>query len=146
MLSTNMKMSNLKLGMSGSREGISATALEILKIFLNTYTFMEVHHGDCVGADAIFHQEATLRNIPIIIHPPVIDKLRAYCQSEKIREPKPYLDRNHDIVNETDILIAFPNTYQEVYNSGTWATIRYARNMKKRIIIVFPDGTSRVDN
>lgn len=40
-----------------------------------------------------------------------------------------YLDRNREMVDGADVLIAFPKTAEEETRSGTWATIRYARKV-----------------
>ena len=53
---------------------------------------------------------------------------------------KDYLVRNHDIVDVCDVLVATPGQKEEQIRSGTWATIRYARKIRKQIIIVYPDG------
>jgi hypothetical protein len=60
-----------------------------------------------------------------------------YCSSEFIKPEKDYIERNRDIVDETDMLIAFPIPTSK----GTWSTIGYAKREKKKVLIVFPDGT-----
>jgi hypothetical protein len=132
----------MKIGMSGSRDGISELAIIALKNldFFNKDTIKQVHHGDCIGADTIFHNIASELDIPIIIHPPSDNKLRSFCKSNNVRPEKSYLKRNQDIVTETDILIAFPSSNEEIIRSGTWSTIRYARKKDKIIYIIFPNG------
>lgn len=50
------------------------------------------------------------------------------------RPAKPYLERNKDIANEgIDGLIAAPSGWVEELRSGTWATVRYARKLKRTI-------------
>lgn len=142
----------MKLGMSGSRNGITN------KGFISFYKYVknnikqisEIHHGDCIGADKEFHDIINSikdkYNIKIIIHPPTNNTLRAYCKGDIQRDKKPYITRNHCIVDETDELIAFPPTQNEIINSGTWATIRYARIKKKPIYIIYPDGKINIEN
>ena len=103
------------------------------------------HHGDCVGADAEAHEIASYLGMYIIIHPPENPKSRAFCPFYKIRKEKPYLDRNHDIVNETDVLIACPDGCEEKIRSDAWATVRYARKANKLILIVYPSGRMFVE-
>ncbi len=91
-----------------------------------------------MGADQAIHN-LVKDTIEIVIHPPRCDTMRAYCSSTQIRSPQDYLIRNRNIVDETDVLLAFPATFHEVIRSGTWATIRYAKKMNKRVIIVYPD-------
>ena len=62
--------------------------------------------------------------------------MRAFCIGTIVKEPQPYLQRNHNIVNECDMLVAFPSTSNEVLRSGTWSTIRYAKKAKKPVEII----------
>ena len=135
----------MNLGMTGNRNGLSEECKQALLEFLNTNTPEEVHHGDCVGADKDFHDICVSRRIRVIIHPPLDDKNRAFCKGDESRDPKPHLERNRAIVDETDMMIAFPPTQEELLRSGTWATIRYAKKTKKRLFIVFPDGKLKIE-
>jgi hypothetical protein len=132
----------MKIGMTGSRNGITNEALQTLTTFIdiNLTEIIEVHHGDCIGADKIFHDICFTKNFKIVIHPPKNNTMRAFCKSEFILPAKEYLERNRNIVDSSDILIAFPATETEELRSGTWATIRYARKQNKKIIIINTNG------
>lgn len=130
------------VGMSGSRYGITTDAKKKLDKLLTKYDITEAHHGDCIGADAQFHNECELRNIYTVVHPPDNTTLRAYCKGDKILKPKPYLVRNQDIVNASDFIFAFPSTKVEVVRSGTWSTIRYAKKVGKKIYVIYSDGVT----
>lgn len=132
-----------KLGVTGSRKGISSKAASALQALLSTMTVVEAHHGDCVGADKIFHEFVVERGIPVVVHPPNNRACRAFLTSGNpiMRKEKSYLFRNRDIVDETDLLIALPETKEEVLRSGTWSTIRYAKTQGKRLAIIYPDGS-----
>lgn len=139
-----------RIGFTGTREGMT----ENQKIFLEAYfkivkSLQEAdfcfHHGDCIGADEQAHR-ILYDNIGgrlIYLHPPHNDKLRAKLDSEcsYVYPTRQYLERNHDIVDATDYLIAAPKEAEETTKSGTWATIRYAKKQKKNVIIVRPDGS-----
>jgi len=101
----------------------------------------EVHHGDCVGADETFHNLARRFGFRVVIHPPQDPRWRACCDGDDILDERPYLQRNHDIVDACDVLVACPKQSREVLRSGTWATVRYASKRQKHIILVLPDGT-----
>jgi len=60
--------------------------------------------------------------------------------------PKEPLARNRDIVNMSDILIAAPGEKAEVLRSGTWATIRYARKMSRKLLVIYPKGSCKGNN
>ena len=136
----------MKIGFTGARNGITPIqqriGMKILNDIWNKETIDEAHHGDCLGADAWFHSIISVffEQTKVVIHPPDRKKHRAFCKGGS-REPKPYLTRNHDIVDETDTLLAMSGTDDEIMRSGTWATIRYARKVGKSIVIVFPDGS-----
>lgn len=132
---------SISLGMSGSREGMSDEAKSAFKNILKYYEIKEAHHGDCIGADTRFHKIMKKKGIKIIIHPPKNNKMRNFCEGDETREPLDYIERNHQIVDESDILVAFPSTKHEVLRSGTWSTIRYARKKDKKIIIIYQDGS-----
>lgn len=143
--------------MTGSREGISKQALKTLREYLqkNQHKITECHHGDCVGADTIFHNEVAKARekayndaeskqqemMRLIVHPPNVNTLRSHCKGVETRVPKSYLQRNQDVVNESDTLIAFPSTRHEVLRSGTWFSIRYAQKQNRTVHIVYPDGS-----
>jgi len=145
-----------KIGFTGSRRGMDKRQKAWFNTFVQAYHPVELHHGDCVGADEDGHNIVNIYNhARIIIHPPINPKLRAYCmidptRGDEIRPEKDYLDRNKDIVNETDFLVAFPNrdvTGQASGGTGgTWHTIRYANSLDKRVIIVYANGTVNVLN
>lgn len=137
------KEEGIKLGMTGSRMGMTEKAEIILKKFLNNNIIIEAHHGDCIGADEKFHEIVLENKIKTIIHPPKNNTMRSFCKGDEIRKPLDYIQRNHSIVNETDMLIAFPSTKTEIIRSGSWATIRYAKKNKKPILIIFTDGTTQ---
>lgn len=106
----------------------------------------EFHHGDCVGADEEAHQLAVALRLDVILHPPELDRRRAWCENYVAeREPAPYLDRNHNIVDETEMLVAAPATKDEQLRSGTWATVRYARKQGRSIYFAWPDGYMTLD-
>lgn len=113
----------VKVGFTGTQRGVNARQRRFLAELLMELRPDEFHHGDCVGADCEAHMIAeTLRVPAIVIHPPVIDKGRAFCgahvknRGSKItwRELKQYLVRNRAIVEETDVLIAVPRQDKEV--------------------------------
>jgi hypothetical protein len=119
-----------------------------LKKLLEVMGADTLFHGDCVGADAQAHTIALLElGIPIILYPPDNPDLRAFSSGAVTSMPsKPYLERNHDMVDAAHSLIAAPDGFKEVLRSGTWATIRYARREGKSSYVIYPDGRIRIDN
>lgn len=100
------------------------------------------HHGCCVGSDHQFHGLCKYLGLPIVGHPPISKTLISTCVEEfygdDLLPAKPYIERNHDIVDVCDVLIAAPQEEQEILRSGTWATIRYARKTGKECRVLAP--------
>lgn len=131
----------MKIGFTGTRNGMSVQQLSVVKDLLFDLSLKgieEIHHGDCIGSDAQFHD--LCENYPIYIHPPVKKELRAFKQSNNILPEQSYLVRNKHIVDQTDLLIATPPVDYEIKSGGTWFTITYARKRNKKIIIIYPNG------
>jgi hypothetical protein len=84
------------------------------------------------------HHIGKLMGYYIVIHPPLYDNKRAFCIGDEICSKKDYLDRNRDIVDNCDLLIATPKETTEVLRSGTWSTVRYAKKIGKPIVIIEP--------
>lgn len=130
----------LRLGISGTRTGMTeaqrTTATAIIR------RAGEMHHGDCVGADADAHALATAAGVPTVTHPPVDGRLRAYTTATCARPPLPYLTRNRMIVAATDLLLAVPAEPAEQARGGTWYTVRHARRAGKPVVIIWPDGST----
>ena len=143
----------MKLGFTGTQNGMTPKQLQaataiIVKINLET-PITRANFGDCIGADEQFwnlinaaDKDSNPRKICRVGHIPDNDSKRAFCQYDETRDPKPYLVRNRAIVDESNVIIAAPKEIQEELRSGTWATVRYAEKQGKRVIIVYPDGTT----
>ncbi len=136
---SNLINSDMRVGFTGTHKGMT-TEQEVTVTNLLALRPAEFHHGDCVGCDTEAHALAFRAGIRIIGHPPEQSKSRSFCTFDEIRKEKPYLERNHDIVDETDILIACPEGTKEIMRSGTWATVRYAEKVGKTILLIYPSG------
>ncbi len=133
----------MKVGFTGTQTGITPPQFDLLvEVLQELHEVTEAHHGDCFGADREFAVtvDCIFGTGKLHCHPPEDDKKRAYTRYDVIYPVKPYLIRNTDIVNATDILIACPNGPERMRGSGTWHTIRYARKQKGVIVILWPDG------
>lgn len=128
----------MKIGFTGTQLGMTPLQIARLTKLLHFHKPSEFHHGDCIGADAQAHDIVETFPVRIVIHPPTNDSKRAFKWADEGRLAKPYLERNHDIVDETDLLLVAPKSVNEELRSGTWATWRYAVKMKKPTIILEP--------
>jgi hypothetical protein len=123
----------MKIGFTGTQHGMSKFQKKLLRRLLDN-DLDEFHHGDCVGADAEAHNIADTERCAcaIVIHPPSDSRKRAFKKvhdQDQMIKPKPYIQRNKDIVNAVDLLIAAPRSNKEELRSGTWSTVRYAKKI-----------------
>lgn len=129
------------VGFTGTRQGMSEHQKRALRMAMEAATLDGIenclHHGDCKGADAEAHAIAVDLGWDIVIHPPVKRIMRAYCgDGAIILPPMNYLERDQEIVRTSNFIFAAPKSDTEERRSGTWYTVRYARKMGKRVILL----------
>lgn len=135
----------MKIGFTGTREGMTTTQWEKFEHLVTQWHFTEFHDGDCLGADTQAH--ATVRRILIPQiemhgHPCNIHRWRAHNEYDVMYPVEAPLVRNRHIVAAVDLMFAAPKEFEMVMRgSGTWATIRYAMTRGVPLIVIFPDGT-----
>lgn len=131
----------MHIGFTGTRKGMTVPQIVVISQLLYPIGWIDitVHHGDCVGADARMHVIAKTLGLDVVIHPPDKDDMRAFCESPNQREPLPYLERDRNIVDASEMLIATPKGPPEK-GSGTWYTTKYALDKGKDVHIVMPSG------
>lgn len=136
----------MHIGFTGTRKGMTGEQYETLRQILTNRIGStdkdECGHGDCVGSDEQFHHTAKELGYKVVAFPPDKDPLRAWCPADIIHPVKPYIERDHDMVDWADEMIASPkSTIEEWRGSGTWTTIRYSKKTQTPITIIFPDGS-----
>lgn len=133
-------MTRFVVGFTGTRHGLTLAQREALREYLRALPVERFHHGDCIGADATAHLFMRA-SVQIEIHPSDRRDTRAYCKgAAKVHPPKAPLDRDRDIVDVVQMLVACPRNLFEERRSGTWATTRYAFGKNRQVTIVWPDG------
>lgn len=145
---TAIRMSGISLvvGFTGTQIGmVPAQKLGFMRLLSALRPLHQLHHGDCIGADAQAHEIFDVKGKGIAIHPPINPSKRANCKCKNanrlIFPPFEYLERNRYIVDASSLLIATPQQETgEELRSGTWSTVRYARKEKKPVFIVRPSG------
>jgi hypothetical protein len=136
-----------KLGFTGTQKGMHPAQMRAFEIFVRTLVQerdeVEFHHGDCVGADSEAAAIAKAYGCRVVGHPPTDSSKRAFFPSDEELEPKPYLERNQDIVDICDLLFGTPFTSDWPTNfrgQGTWSTLNRARKAAKSYLIISPRG------
>ena len=141
------------LAVSGSRHPLTlpqrVAADRLMKEAVLEEGFTHLHMGDCVGGDLYLTQvwaQYKTATSSVIVHPPSGFTLRAnWPHYLSIRPPMPYLRRNQMMVHDSEALIAAPGQMTESVRSGTWSTIRYARQKGIPILIILPNGHIRYE-
>lgn len=143
----SVAISDLTIGFTGTQLGMTSWQIDRVDEWLTdcaawckrTGKRPVFRHGDCIGADLQAAGTARLRGFYVIAHPCTIESKRGWSlDNHQVRIPKAPLDRNHDIVNASDYLLATPKEDFEVLRSGTWATIRFARKIGLFVHVVYP--------
>lgn len=134
----------IAVGFTGSRGGLTSAQGDALAVVLSNMLLKEgarqLHHGDCIGSDASAARIARNLGYRTVAHPPANPRLRAHAPADDVRKPLPYKERDRAIVAVTLALIACPATDYEVLRSGTWYTVRRAREAGRRLIVIGPTG------
>ena len=123
-------------GFTGTRHGMSEEQKLYLALELHRLKVIELHHGDCTGADDEANTIARKMGIKTVGHPPTNEKHRAFSTCDVWYGSREYITRNHNIVNCTLHLFVAPRTNNEVIRSGTWATYRYAMDLGRSITMI----------
>jgi hypothetical protein len=138
------------VGFTGTQKGMTGAQKFRVGMMLEDSGVRRAHHGACVGADDEFDYLCSVRDIWRYLHPSNIRGKQAYCEDRPgvthLLDEKPPLERNQDIVDASDVLIAAPAGFGEEVRSGTWSTVRRARKRGIPVAIVWPDGTFLVEN
>lgn len=137
------------VGFTGTRHGMTeaqqATFREVFPTDAGAF-----HHGSCQGADvqaARLVRQLRPDGITSICHPgPDGDTHReASGVDDFTHTGKTHFARNRDIVDACPVLIACPCDMTEQPRGGTWYTINYARKCERRILIIWPDGSVKLE-
>lgn len=135
---------SITIGFTGTRKGMNWTQWSVIFNLLKSIRPRLARHGMCKGADEQFDKLCYMAGIETEGYPQ--DSLPQWrskkCHCTKVHPAKSPLERNKKIVQASDMMIAAPKTEDErgEPRSGTWATIRYAKDRKVRLWIVLPNG------
>lgn len=135
----------MKIAFTGTQDGVTKLQAAAFRSWWNMDPAgHEFHYGCCVGADSqaaafLARQDPRPR---LIAHPgdnPGKTDKAAVAVADETHPVRPNLDRNRDMVDAAEILLACPKG-PEAARSGTWATVRYARSVGITVVLFWPDG------
>lgn len=135
------------LGFTGTKLGMTPAQHDAFRRFVRRFPVSRFVHGGCVGSDTLAHGavRAFHPEIMIEIHPSNISGTRGVTVTVpmgrcEIYPELPPLERNRIIVSRIHGLFAVPRTDREEIRSGTWATVRYAREIGCPVYVVQQSG------
>jgi hypothetical protein len=137
----------MKIAFTGTTVGLTRSQRIELDTFLAKLPGAnELHHGMAVGADAQANDAARRLGWRTVGYPGVDKHGEPGGRApglvlDEVHPERPYLKRNRGIVAGAALLVATPRG-PEQRRSGTWATVRYARQAGVPVLIIWPDGTT----
>lgn len=125
----------IRLGFTGSRRGLTDKQRIVLDELVAKICPDEASHGDCIGADAEFHEAVRelVKPCKITVWPSTYEDMRAFCKGDVVHDPMPARDRDQLIVKFSTHFIGCPPTEEEIAQSGSWMTLRMARKVKTMV-------------
>lgn len=133
------------VGFTGTSRGMSPYQKQEIRrqlTLLWDLGYRRARHGACIGADDQFGRIAKELGYYVIAHlgynPRNPENLLFRAETEycdEVLDQKPFLVRDHDIVDASTSMLATPIGKEEP-RSGTWATIRYALKCSRELLIV----------
>lgn len=130
----------MKIGITGTRSGMTPKQLNEVYEFLKNQAGRELHHGDCIGADSEVAAIAKDLQYRVVCHPPTKFDLREFTKcNDETREPASYFARNRNIVDECDLLMVVPYQNERQLTGGTWYTHDYAVKTDTKVKIFYPN-------
>ena len=122
----------MKVGFTGTRRGMTQVQLDQLAFVLGIVGIpsgQEFHYGTHESVRLLADEQA--RNLAVLLgFTPVPHHAR---RGEE-------LQRDRDMVGLVDLLVAAPLTDREEVRSGTWATVRYARQRCIPVVMLSRGG------
>lgn len=132
------------VGFTGTRAGMTLQQWRTVSTTLIKLGVDSLSHGCCVGADAQAHKTALCYGWHIYGYPGPVTKWSMHIIREEftwLAQAEPYATRNRKIA-ACEVLVAAPKGY-DLGVGGTGMTVRFARELGRRVIVVLPDGSVR---
>ena len=134
-----------RVGFTGTREGLTflqrRTLKELVKRITEGSDVLEHDivflHGSAVGADSSFHVMCLGHRREV--YPSTRTKKVLSGMKTIVRPARPSLERNRNIVDSSDMVIACPK--KDAEGGGTVFTMGYAIETGVRLVVILYDGS-----
>lgn len=132
-------------GFTGTRSGPTPPQHKSMRRFIGGMPLDRLVHGGAPGCDTFahwimreLHPKGLIHIYPATDSGSLRDGIEP-LENTTIHPPAPPLDRDRTFVEQIDGLLAVPRTDQEGA-SGTWATVRYAREIGLPVYVIQQNG------
>lgn len=144
----------VRIGVTGTRESLTREQGQALLVVMTGLgpRGSWLHHGVCQGADAGAHFMARRLGWQIHGHPGVDHRGQSPHRAQHLLgsltecdAELPYGERNRVIVSWAHRLLAcplYPEHHPKSLRSGTWQTVRMARDLLVPVTVIMPDGST----
>lgn len=139
----------MRVLVSGPRSGWNPMQRNALARLLSNPGITVLIHGGAEGVDSDADQLyreicADYGRDPVIEVYPAHGSRGIYRRPAFRAEPRSPLVRDRIMADKCDAAIIISRNTQEVLRAGEWATKRYAVKDEKWVIIIWPDGSTKV--
>jgi hypothetical protein len=133
----------MKVSIVTSRFDITRKQLEGFRKLLQTFN-KEQHPfiigGDEADYDIFLSLLSQGFNVEVYPHSGNDGEINKFNGAKIIGETLPLRRRNKKMIDDAEILIGIPQTFNEYEDSPAWKTIRYAIGTEKEVYIISPNG------
>jgi len=137
----------LRIGFVGSNKKVTKEQINELSRWLEHSK--SLMHGGRKGdrrCHKLAHKRSLMREaFRVIVRPELESTVDYFDDAEKIYRSKEKFHRFRQIAIDSDLIVIAPDTEWET-KGGTWYTKNYAKELRKAVLIIFPDGTTRMEN
>lgn len=132
------------VGFTGTRRGPTPRQHDAMRLFLSRIPMTRFIHGGAKGCDTMADHIVRQAHpgIFVEIYPCPDNGSTVWLPrgNGEVHSELPPLERNRVIVRSIHGLLAAPQRDTEDWGSGTWATIRYARELRLPVYVALSDG------
>jgi hypothetical protein len=132
-----------KVAIITSRFDITRKQLEGFRSLLSTFNKDKnnfIVGGDEADYDIFLSLLGQGFEVEIYPHSGSVNDIDKFNGAKVINSSLPLRERNKKMIDDCEILIGIPQTFNEYEDSPAWKTIRYAITNEKEVYVISPNG------